>query len=91
MSPLRATNPKQTQTMPTTFIATFHKTTSARKLSALRKQIKAIDSSMDLCEINQPGNSIRLYIERPNDGTNQNLDQRVLNQRAAELVSTALG
>jgi hypothetical protein len=53
----------------------------------MEKAIKAIDSSMDLYSMNQPGNSIRLYIERPNDGTNQNLDQRALNQKAAAIIA----
>jgi hypothetical protein len=73
--------------MTTTFIATSSKSVSAAAFKRMEKAIKAIDSSMDLYSMNQPGNSIRLYIERPNDGTNQNLDQRALNQKAAAIIA----
>lgn len=73
-----------------TTIATFAKSPTASKFSSIKKAIAQIDDTMTARRISVTGNSVKLVIDRPNDGTNGQNSQIAANKKAASVVAEIL-
>ena len=72
------------------FTTTYPVTGSAAK--RINKEIKKIDPRAEFVgPLSIPGNNIRGWIERPNDGTNDHNHVRARNEQMAEIARRELG
>lgn len=73
------------------FIATWHQqlpTKAARKRA--EDAIRSIDPTVTLVYHSEPGNAVRMWLERPNDGTNDYDYQRESNLQCIVAVAREL-
>jgi len=66
---------------------TTQKTVSEASAKRINQRIKAIDASAEFVgPVNMPGNLVRGWIERPDDGTNAQNDVRERNEAMATIA-----
>jgi hypothetical protein len=74
--------------MSSYFIATWGAQLRGAKRKQAETAIRAIDPTADLVLHNEAGNSVRMWLERPNDGTN---DYNEVVRRNARLKAVVNG
>lgn len=67
--------------MSTTFIWTTDQRINTKQRKKIQNAITSIDNTVTLVCVNIPGNHIHGWLERPNDGTNDNNYQVEKNRR----------
>ncbi len=73
------------------FIMTWDKTLSRKVAQAAQEAIDAIDPSVELmANMCIPGSDVRMWLSRPNDGTNEYDYQDAKNRRCVEIVEELL-
>lgn len=69
------------------FLATTMIRLSKQAAARLNKKLHALDPTMDFTgPVAIPGNILRGWISRPNDGTNDHLDRKAVNNQAKALL-----
>lgn len=68
------------------FLWTTRKNVTKAKARQVNKAVKAVDPSMHFIRHAAPGNAVRGWLERPNDGTN---NQPATRARSAECIKIA--
>lgn len=76
--------------MNTYFISTWRAQLSKAAAKRTEKAVRAIDPSANLVLVSIPGNDVRMWLERPNDGCNDHTSQRAANGRMVDAVNAAL-
>ena len=77
--------------MSSHFVQTWTRTLTPHKARVAQKLIAAIDPTMVLvADHYEAGNDIRMWLERPDDHTNNHLDRRAANERCTKVVEDGL-
>lgn len=72
------------------YVGTWTKQLSAAARKRAQAAITEIDPSAEIVLHNDPSNSIRMWVERPNDGTNNEYWRRERNERIRQIVNQEL-
>ena len=73
------------------YVATTKTKATKKQAAEIRRLIAEIDNDAVFVSVSIPGNDIKGWIERPNDGTNDYNFRRANNRRMAEIMHGIIG